>query len=1274
GIGNAGVVLPDDYQGDATIWGEVTYNESEIFSLNSNEGAAATIYLDFNGHVTSGTWWNSYNDGEDFETLAFSTDSDRDSFSDNDLRAIHDIWQRVSEDFAPFNVNVTTQDPGVDGLQRTSASDPGFGVRVVIGPKTGMPDLFQSAGGIAFLNTFDSSADIPAFSFNGDGWQNPGRVAAMTISHEVGHTLGLSHDGLNSSSYHPGTSAGGVSWGPLMGAPFSSTITQWSNGDYSGATETEDDLSQITTYNGFTYKADDYGDSIGVATSLNAAGDTGFTHTFGTIERNTDSDFFQFYAGAGSANIQIEGLASDSNLDILAEILDEDGNVLFTSDLQYNMNASFNVDLPESGSYFLRVTGTGQDGLYSDYGSLGVYQISGTTQAFAVNSDPNAVNDAYDLIEDSAGVVFDVLANDVDPNGDPITLVSHTDPLNGGLQSLGNGRFSYVPGANFAGVDSFSYTISDGRGGLATGQVSFSILAVNDNPVASDINAIGNEDSDVVILIEDFISDVDGDTVRLSGIEGAQNGTVFFDPEAGSITYRPDSNFFGVDAFTYTVADGNGGEASARVNLQINSVNDLPSLTNDSATLNEGETVSIDVLANDTDIDGDTLTISTFSQGLGGSVSLVDGQLVYTANEGFIGNDSFTYSVSDGNGGVEGALVSIQVEGDTQVQGPKLNTGTIDASSDWQTVTLDTSYDSMVVVATPVGGSGYPPLVARIQQADDDSFQIKVQRVDGLDDPISGVQVQFIVVEAGIYTEEDHGIKLEAVRIESDLTDYKGSWQGESQELGNDYENLVVLGQVMTTNDEDHSVFWSRGQGARHAADGDNFYVGKHVGEDPDTDREAETIGYIVLEAGLHTLGGIDFVAGVTEDNVTHKTKRVDLGNLSADGAVLSSAGMDGRDGGITTLANRFSENSDNLYVTITEDTLGDSERRHTTEQVSYLAFGTVEEVLASHQPNLQVGEITVGSEWQTVTLDSTYESMVVVATPIVAEGDPPVTVRIHNAVDGSFDIQIARLDGDDAEIGDIRVQFIVVEEGVYTEEAHGVEMEARKVDSDLTFGKGNWNGGDRQDLKNSYDQLAVLGQVMTSNDEDFSLFYSRGKNFNHAPNEDYFYIGKHAGEDPDSDRESETLGFIAIESGVWNIGGVQFAAGVTGDNVTHSTTQLELGGFDADAAVVSQTGVDGRDGGFAVRRASDDGIAIGIDEDTLNDSERRHTTEQVAYFAFVLPSSEEEGLTSDSSEEEEDLTFAAASSPTDEVNSGNYLQYLYEEERKRFSGGFRHR
>ncbi len=349
---------------------------SQTFKLHSNPGAAHTIYLDFDGHRTSGTRWNSsYNGGADIVTPAYDTNGNPNVFTDAELLNIQRMWQRVAEDFLPFDVNVTTEEPDLDDLIRTDANDTRWGIRVVIGG--GSNDwLKMSAGGIAYVNSFSWDSDTPVFVFENQLGNGNEKYTAEAISHEVGHTLGLSHDGGPSAAYYQGHGSGETGWAPIMGVGYYRELTQWSRGEYSGATNPEDDLKVIVTKNGFGYRQDDHGNTAQTATDLGAV--SSFS-SWGIIERSSDVDVFTFTVGAGDLSLTINPAPRGPNLDIYAELYDATSSLIASSNPTNLLSASFDLTLP-AGQYFLHISGVGRgDPIsgYSDYASIGSYWITG---------------------------------------------------------------------------------------------------------------------------------------------------------------------------------------------------------------------------------------------------------------------------------------------------------------------------------------------------------------------------------------------------------------------------------------------------------------------------------------------------------------------------------------------------------------------------------------------------------------------------------------------------------------------------------------------------------------------------------------------------------------------------------------------------------------------------------------------------------------------------------------------------------------------------------
>ena len=267
-------------------------------ALSSTPSSSLVIYLDFDGHSTNDPYWGV------IESAPFDLDGAPGSFSATEQAVIAEVWQRVSEDFAPFDVNVTTIDPGVEALRRTSSSDARYGQRMVITPTN-----FVGAGvlGVALVDVFASSLDRPAFVFSGGAST---KTIAEASSHEAGHTLGLSHDAtFGSSDYYDGHGVVGADHGSEHLRPSPSRSGRGVS--TSGATNLEDDLAVIAGYTRRTCP-DDHG-GTGAGATLVASSST----TTGVIGRTGDRDVFVVDVGAGALGVTLQpppGTSSWSNL------------------------------------------------------------------------------------------------------------------------------------------------------------------------------------------------------------------------------------------------------------------------------------------------------------------------------------------------------------------------------------------------------------------------------------------------------------------------------------------------------------------------------------------------------------------------------------------------------------------------------------------------------------------------------------------------------------------------------------------------------------------------------------------------------------------------------------------------------------------------------------------------------------------------------------------------------------------------------------------------
>ena len=349
-------------------------------------------------------------------------------------------------------------------------------------------------------------------------------------------------------------------------------------------------------------------------------------------------------------------------VDVLANDADPDGDTLSISAVTLPANGAVVI----SGRSIVYTPAAGYSGpdAFGYTVSDGRGGTASATVAITVTPQPNrppvAVDDAATTLIGTP-VNVNVLANDSDPDGDPLTISGVTTPANGSVIASG-GTITYTPALRFTGVDRFTYTIDDGRGGSATANVTITVNAApNQPPIAVNDAVTTPSGQPVTINALANDSDPDGDPLTIVSIGTPTLGTATI--ANNMVVYTPAAGISGIDQFTYTIDDGRGGTASATITVTIAPpANRPPIAVNDTAQTPVSTAVTIDVLANDSDPDGDPLTIfATTAPTNGGSVQIVNGQILYTPFRGFTGTDTFTYTISDGRGGTATATVTVTV-------------------------------------------------------------------------------------------------------------------------------------------------------------------------------------------------------------------------------------------------------------------------------------------------------------------------------------------------------------------------------------------------------------------------------------------------------------------------------------------------------------------------------------------------------------------------------------------------------------------------------------
>ena len=338
-------------------------NAFSVPKLNSFPSAVATIFIDFDGQYVQSTVWNNGNPSN----CAPSGMTDA---------QITEAFNRAAEDYRPFNVNLTTDSTVFLAAPLNKR------IRIIV---TASSSWYPAGyGGVAYIGSFTWGDDTPAFVFSDRHSYSPKKVGE-TISHESGHTVGLSHQSKYASDcnvpteeYNSGFGSGETAWSPIMGNSLSRNFSNWNNGPTPyGCTDVQDNLTIITTQNGFGYRSDDYTDTLAKAYVLQSN-----FNVAGVIATNSDKDAFKFTL-PGNRTVHITAIPGNvssnwigANLDIRLELYNSDSVMIRDYNPLGTLTNAIDTVLT-TGTYYLKIYGTGNSNIGA-YGSLGSYTLSGT--------------------------------------------------------------------------------------------------------------------------------------------------------------------------------------------------------------------------------------------------------------------------------------------------------------------------------------------------------------------------------------------------------------------------------------------------------------------------------------------------------------------------------------------------------------------------------------------------------------------------------------------------------------------------------------------------------------------------------------------------------------------------------------------------------------------------------------------------------------------------------------------------------------------------------
>ena len=644
------------------------------------------------------------------------------------LPSIVDDTKLIAED-AVATGNVLTNDSGSGNSALTVNSFTVNGTTYTAGQTATIPNV-----GTIVVNANGTYTFTPVANYNG------------TVP-TVDYTATDANGGTDTGKLDITVSA--VNDVPVVANETTSTLqdTPKSGNVLSNDTDAEGNTLSVTTFKvgGVTYNAGETASIPGVGTLVvNANGTYTFTPAFGYVGAVPAVEYTVSDGNGGNATGTLNLTVTDTNdvplatddivrgtqnttingTSVLSNDTDVDtGNTLSVTGftipgLSGTQPVGTPVTIPGKGDITINANGT-----YTFVPATGfngpvpliTYAVSdgngGTDTATldifiaVTNVAPVATDDTKSVAEDSTAI-GNVLTNDTDADGNVLTVTEFTVggttypagtkaiiPNAGTIQVNADGTYEFIPNANWNGtVPTISYQVTDGNGGVDTGNLDITVTAVNDSPVAvNDDNIAGPEDTPITGNVLSNDTDPEGQPITvtqftIAGVTGTftagqtatipGKGTIVVNAN-GTFTFTPEPNYNGtVPTITYTAQDANGGTDTANLNLSVTPVNDAPVATSDTANVNENSTTTGNVLTNDTDAEGNALTVTAFTingttypagtivdiPNVGSIVVNANGTYTFTPESHYFGTvPTINYTITDSHGGTDTDTLTITI-------------------------------------------------------------------------------------------------------------------------------------------------------------------------------------------------------------------------------------------------------------------------------------------------------------------------------------------------------------------------------------------------------------------------------------------------------------------------------------------------------------------------------------------------------------------------------------------------------------------------------------